>query len=125
MFVTYYHRFIVRDLEMEEGYLFDMKVQICREADTQTTPCAVENEIFDKFILPKQTCDWNSDFATPGFSFTNWLTSNGVTRTEPLLSTVTSKLNSDTGIAAYLHAPPCNRDGSAYIPSMNGIKNGE
>ena len=60
-----------------------------------------------------------------GFSFASWLTTNGVTRTEPLPSTVTAKLMSDTGIAAYLHEPPCDQTGTSYSGAVGGIKNGK
>ncbi|XP_076089891.1 uncharacterized protein LOC143061777 [Mytilus galloprovincialis] len=115
--------FTVKDLEMEGDYLIDMKLQICRESDTVTTPCGVDIVIFDKYRLPKLSCDWNSGLDTGFQGLTTWLTDNSVTKTEPLRGPETSKLMSDAGIAAYLYEPPCDQQGSTYSGNVGGVKN--
>ncbi|XP_063447893.1 uncharacterized protein LOC134727441 [Mytilus trossulus] len=115
--------FTVRDLEMEGEYLIDMKLQICRESDTVTTPCGVDIVIFDKYRLPKLSCDWNSGLDTGFQGLTTWLTDNSVTKTEPLRGPETSKLMSDAGIAAYLYEPSCDQQGSTYSGNVGGVKN--
>ncbi|CAG2252210.1 unnamed protein product [Mytilus edulis] len=115
--------FTVRDLEMEGDYLIDMKLQICRESDTDTTPCGVDVVIFDKYRLPKLSCDWNSGLYTGFQGLATWLTDNSVTKTEPLRGPETFKLMSDSGIAAYLYEPPCDQLGSTYYGNVGGVKN--
>ncbi|XP_052083535.1 uncharacterized protein LOC127720826 [Mytilus californianus] len=115
--------FTVRDLEMEGDYLIDMKLQICRESDTETTPCGVDIIIFDKYRLPKLSCDWNSGLYSEFQGLTTWLTDNSVTKTEPLRGSETSKLMSDSGIASYLYEPSCDQQGSMYSGNVGGVKN--
>ncbi|XP_071146419.1 uncharacterized protein [Mytilus edulis] len=115
--------FTVRDLEMEGDYLIDMKLQICRESDTETTPCGVDIVIFDKYRLPKLSCDWNSGLDTGFQGLAAWLTDNSVTKTEPLRGSETSKLMSDSGIASYLYEPSCDQQGSMYSGNVGGVKN--
>ncbi|VDI03913.1 Hypothetical predicted protein, partial [Mytilus galloprovincialis] len=49
------------DLTAEEHYLIDLTLSVCMEADS-SIPCDLSIQIFNKFKLPKQKCNWNTGF---------------------------------------------------------------
>ncbi|VDI33335.1 Hypothetical predicted protein, partial [Mytilus galloprovincialis] len=101
------------DLTAEEHYLIDLTLSVCMEADS-SIPCELSIQIFNKYKLPKQKCNWNTDFFIKDFSVQNWLIEEGYSSVSSLPSYTVLQLLSDLNVAAYQLDPPCQIEEGLY-----------
>ena len=60
-----YYSYYVIDLVEAGVYVVHLKFKVCFEAD-ESKPCDIDFTLFDHYILPKETCNWATDFNVPG-----------------------------------------------------------
>ncbi|XP_071145134.1 uncharacterized protein [Mytilus edulis] len=111
--------FEIVDLTSEEQYLIDLTLSVCMETDS-SLHCEISLQIFNKYKLPKQKCDWNTDFYISNFSLQNWLIESGFPNISPLPAYTVKQLFSDLNVAAYQLDTPCQVNNTSY---QNGWKN--
>ncbi|XP_063420822.1 uncharacterized protein LOC134706043 [Mytilus trossulus] len=112
------------DLTAEEQYLIDLTLSVCMEAD-KSIPCELSVQIFNKYKLPKQKCNWNTGFFIENFSLQSWLLEEGFPDVSPLPAYTVSQLFSDLHVAAYLLDNSCQMDVAIYQDGWNSECNSD
>lgn len=62
VYITFYS-FTIDDLVSDDVFVFNMNVSVCLES---SGPCEVQLHVFKGTKLPKQTCNWNTDYKIKG-----------------------------------------------------------
>ncbi|VDI06314.1 Hypothetical predicted protein [Mytilus galloprovincialis] len=114
--------FTIDDLASDDVFVFNMNVSICLES---SGPCELYLHLFKSTKLPKQTCNWNTDYKIQDFSLRSYLTDLGLSSSlKKLESHTTSELLHDLGIAPFLLDDQCDRGNLPYFPNKDGWNKG-
>ncbi|CAG2247494.1 unnamed protein product [Mytilus edulis] len=110
----------IEDLYTERYYLVNMRISFCYES--AMPECESQNQfiVLQNTKLPKQQCDWTSDFHSPGFSLETWYNQHSLVPGSQLKDWMISELLNDLGISLYLNTKQCSRHSSLFFPSSNG-----
>lgn len=61
--MTFFYSFVIDDLTVDDVYVISMNVSECLESGGA---CEVFANVFQDVRLPKEKCDWNSQYVIPG-----------------------------------------------------------
>ncbi|KAL5013968.1 hypothetical protein ScPMuIL_008238, partial [Solemya velum] len=102
----------IRDLNGERKFLVNLNLSVCFEEEKCIHTTTVVGRAYNT-ELPKASCDWKSDFDTPGFNLTKWKMDQ---MSDDLLPDhLVSRLLENLGVAAHLDFPSCNSSDKPYI----------
>ncbi|XP_076085326.1 uncharacterized protein LOC143056125 [Mytilus galloprovincialis] len=111
--------YIIEDIPGESMYLVSMNISYCYE---DGHPCYMVTTVFDNTRLPKDLCEWKTDYHIPNFSFETWKGDHGLTIGDPLPMWAELLLYEQTGLSPYLQYSPsqCSRNSAKFNSSIAG-----
>ncbi|CAC5411203.1 unnamed protein product [Mytilus coruscus] len=111
--------YVIEDIPGESMYLVSMNISYCYE-DGQ--PCYMVTTVFDNTRLPKDLCEWKTDYHIPNFSFETWQGDQGLIIGDPLPMWAELLLYEQTGLSPYLQDSmfQCSRNSAKFNSSISG-----
>ncbi|XP_062616058.1 uncharacterized protein LOC134277763, partial [Saccostrea cucullata] len=112
--------FTIWDNYGEGVYVVSADVSICLEDGGD---CLINVDILNKAKLPKQSCIWETNFHTAGFSLRQFMKDNVLRSFEGIQGLALEELKEELGLPQFLSNPSCSLSSAIYRPSRDGIKN--
>ncbi|XP_076086791.1 uncharacterized protein LOC143057371 [Mytilus galloprovincialis] len=112
--------YTIREVDFEDQYEVNMTLTVCFDSTT----CEIEHPVFINTILIKEVCNWTSEFKTPDFSMSLWLSDRNLTMTSDLNDINADELLQDLGLTDFMGSTSlCDHGISPFNTLTNGWNN--
>ncbi|XP_071123205.1 uncharacterized protein [Mytilus edulis] len=112
--------FIIEDFKVSRQYMVTFNLSVCFE--TQYL-CAIHVPVLRNTQLPKQICNWKSDFIDTDFSYRSYLQEKGIPEDQTLSSYQMKDLMEELGISEFRQRDECSKSQESFSSLLNGWKN--
>ncbi|CAG2190131.1 unnamed protein product [Mytilus edulis] len=114
------YQYTIREVDFEDQYEVNMTLTVCFDSTT----CEIEHPVFINTILIKEVCNWTSEFKTPDFSMSEWLSDRNLTMTSDLNDINADELLQDLGLTDFMGSTSlCDHGISPFNTLTNGWNN--
>ncbi|VDI40562.1 Hypothetical predicted protein [Mytilus galloprovincialis] len=112
--------YTIREVDFEDQYEVNMTLTVCFDSTT----CEIEHPVFINTILIKEVCNWTSEFKTPDFSMSSWLSDRNLTMTSDLNDINADELLQELGLTDFMGSTSlCDHGISPFNTLTNGWNN--
>ncbi|VDH95761.1 ATP-dependent RNA helicase TDRD9 [Mytilus galloprovincialis] len=112
--------YTIREVDFEDQYEVNMTLTVCFDSTT----CEIEHPVFINTILIKEVCNWTSEFKTPDFSMSLWLSDRNLTMTSDLNDINADELLQDLGLTDFMGSTSlCDHGISPFNTLTDGWNN--